>query len=89
MKYKHFFLYICLRFSSSYSKAAKTFLAIRNLCGSLCAIGVSFFFWLYASELAYSTEGIKDSGYSNMINISNPNEKQVEFENSTSYRIFL
>ena len=60
-------------------------MAIRNLCGSLCAIGVSFFLWLYTSELASSTEGIKDSGDSNMINISNSNEKQVEIEDSSSY----
>ena len=60
-------------------------MAIRNLCGSLCAIGVSFFLWLYASELASSTEGIKGSGDSNMINISNSKEKPIEFEDSTSY----
>ena len=31
--------------------AARTFLAIQNLCVSLCAIGVSFFLWVYACEL--------------------------------------
>ena len=85
MKTKHFSLYICLRFSSSYFKAARTSLAIRNLCGSLCAIGVSFFLWLYGNELVSSTEGVKDSGDSNMINISNSNEKQVKSENPTTY----
>ena len=35
--------------------AARTFLTIRNLCGSLCAIGVSFFLWIYADEMAASS----------------------------------
>jgi len=35
--------------------AARTFLAIQNFCVSLCAIGVSFFLWVYACELDAST----------------------------------
>jgi len=35
--------------------AARTFLAIQNFCVSLCAIGVSFFLWIYTCELDAST----------------------------------
>jgi len=35
--------------------AARTFLAIQNFCVSLCAIGVSFFLWIYTWELDAST----------------------------------
>merc|ERR1711963_370382 len=42
--------------------AARTFLAIQNFCVSLCAIGVSFFLWIYACELDKSTVS-KDEKY--------------------------
>ena len=42
--------------------AARTFLAIQNFCVSLCAIGVSFFLWIYACQLDASTVA-KDDKY--------------------------
>ena len=36
--------------------AARTFLAIQNVCGALCAIGVSTFLWIYDSELDASSK---------------------------------
>ena len=73
--------------STSYFKAARIFLAIRNLCASLCAICVSIFLWIYAGKLDSSTNDGHKSGGSNRGNISIINESELRFDKNASRTI--
>ena len=70
---------------TSYFKAARTFLAIRNICASLCAIGVSIFLWVYAGNLASSINDEDKNSGSNIGNISIINESELRFDKNASH----
>ena len=75
---------ISVNISTSYFKAARTFLAIRNICASLCAIGVSIFLWVYAKKLASSINDDNENSGSNIGNISIVNESELRFDKNAS-----
>ena len=70
---------------TSYFKAARTFLAIRNICASLCAIGVSIFLWVYAGKLASSINDVDENSGSNIGNISLVNESELRYDKKASH----